>query len=266
MTASATSPACTPSPFTTCPIRPTRCCARLTYVSAGDLGGFRLAGDRAYVGANFFGLGIVDISDPDNVVVLGQHKSLGQTKIGDVAAGKVGLIDHMEGFVLIDVSDETAPEGIGSYFLDGYARDVVTAGTIAYATDSPSGLYVFDLSRPGLPEPIGVVHAPAAPRDIEVLVGEGDRPTLIVGAGGRNLQVYDVSDPAAPGSCRRLSRRVPPRVSRSMGRSPTWPIPRRACRWSICRIRLHRSRPGAMPRPAVARYLGERGPDPRRRW
>ena len=181
--------------------------ARGSHTFPQEIWGFRLAGDRAYVGANFFGLGIVDISDPDNVVVLGQHKSLGQTKIGDVAAGKVGLIDHMEGFVLIDVSDETAPEGIGSYFLDGYARDVVTAGTIAYATDSPSGLYVFDLSRPGLPEPIGVVHAPAAPRDIEVLVGEGDRLTLIVGAGGGNLQVYDVSDPAAP---RKLSSFVTP--------------------------------------------------------
>ena len=125
-------------------------------------------------------------------------QTLGQTKIGAVAAGKVGVIDHMEGFVLVDVSDETAPAGVGSFFLDGYARDVVTAGTIAYATDSPSGLYVFDLSRPGPPEPVGVVHAPAAPRDIEVSVGAGSRPTLIVGAGGGDLQVYDVSDPAAP--------------------------------------------------------------------
>ncbi|MCY4120619.1 MAG: hypothetical protein OXG72_06825, partial [Acidobacteria bacterium] len=163
-----------------------------------EIWGFRLTEDRAYVGANFFGLGILDISDPDAPVLLGQHKTLGQTKIGAIASGKVGIIDHMEGFVLIDVSDETAPAGIGSFFLDGYARDVVTAGTIAYATDSPSGLYVFDLSRPGMPEPIGVIHAPAAPRDIEVSVGTGSRPTLIVGAGGGDLQVYDVSDPTAP--------------------------------------------------------------------
>lgn len=181
--------------------------ARGSHTFPEEIWGFRLAGDRAYVGANFFGLGIVDISDPDDVVLLSQHKSLGQTKIGDIAAGKVGLIDHMEGFVLIDVSDERAPEGIGSYYLDGYARDVVTAGTIAYATDSPSGLYVFDLSRPGLPEPIGVLHAPAAPRDIEIRVGEGNRPTLIVGAGGGDVQVYDVSDPAAP---RKLSSFVTP--------------------------------------------------------
>ena len=163
-----------------------------------EIWGFRLAGDRAYVGANFFGLGIVDISDPDNPALLSQHQTLGQAKIGAVAAGKVGVIDHMEGFVLVDVSDETPPSGIGSYFLDGYARDVVTAGTLAYATDSPSGLYVFDLSRSGMPEPVGVVHAPAAPRDIEVSVGGAGRPTLIVGAGGGDLQVYDVSDPSAP--------------------------------------------------------------------
>ena len=172
--------------------------ARGSHVFPQEIWGFRLTGDRAYVGANFFGLGILDISDPDAPELLGQHKTLGQTKIGDIASGKVGIIDHMEGFVLIDVADETAPAGIGSFFLDGYARDVVTAGTIAYATDSPSGLYVFDLSRPGMPEPVGVVHAPAAPRDIEVSVGTDSRPTLLVGAGGGDLQVYDVSDPTAP--------------------------------------------------------------------
>ena len=160
--------------------------------------GFRLTADRAYVGANFFGLGILDISDPTTPTLLSRHKTLGQTKIGDVASGKVGIIDHMAGFVLIDVADETAPAALGSFFLDGYARDVVTAGSMAYATDSPSGLYVFDLSRSGEPAPVGVIHAPSAPRDIDVILGSGQDPTLVVGAGGGDLQVYDVSDPAAP--------------------------------------------------------------------
>ena len=163
-----------------------------------EIWGFRLSGDRAYVGANFFGLGILDISDPARPALLGQHKTLGQTKIGAVVGTKVGIIDHMEGFVLVDISDETAPASIGSFFLDGYARDVVAEGSMAYATDSPSGLYVFDLSRPGMPEPVGVVHAPNAPRAIEVVPGTGSRPTLIVGAGGGNVQVYDVSDASAP--------------------------------------------------------------------
>ena len=172
--------------------------ARGSHTFPQEIWGFRLTEDRAYVGANFFGLGILDISDPDAPALLGRHKTLGQAKIGDVASGRVGIIDHMEGFVLIDVSNETAPELVGSFFLDGYARDVVTAGSFAYATDSPSGLYVFDLSGGGMPEPVGVVHAPSAPRDIEVSVGTGSARALIVGAGGGDLQVYDVSDPTAP--------------------------------------------------------------------
>ncbi len=172
--------------------------ARSSYVFPEEIWGFRLAGDRAYVGANFFGLGIIDISNPDDLTLVSQHKTLGQTKIGDIAHGKVGIIDHMEGFVLIDVTDEAAPQGVGSFFLDGYARDVVTAGSFAYATDSPSGLYIFDLSQAGEPNPVGVVHAPAAPRDIEVVPGDANRPTLIVGAGGGDVQVYDVSSPNSP--------------------------------------------------------------------
>ena len=83
--------------------------ARGSHTFPQEIWGFRLTENRAYVGANFFGLGILDISDPDAPALLGQHKTLGQTKIGDVASGKVGIIDHMEGFVLIDVTDETAP-------------------------------------------------------------------------------------------------------------------------------------------------------------
>ena len=185
---------------------------RGSYTFPEEIWGFRLTDDRAYVGANFFGLGILDISNVDKPTLLGKYKTLGQTKIGDVAREKVGIIDHMEGFVLVDVSDEKEPEEIGSFFLDGYGRDVVTAGQIAYATDSPSGLYVFDLNRTGEPEPVGVVHAPAAPRDIEVSIGTNGAPTLIVGAGGGNLQVYDVSDPSAP---RKLSMfETPGRTSR----------------------------------------------------
>ena len=162
--------------------------------------GFRLAGDRAYVGANFFGLGILDISEPDTPALLGVYKSLGQTKIGAVVGGTAALIDHMAGLVFVNVSDEAAPQQIGSYYLDGYARDVAVSGSIAYAVDSPTGLYVFDLTGQGPWEPVGILHAPSAPqRSLEVfdLPGTpGSRILCGVGAGG--VQIYDVSDPTAP--------------------------------------------------------------------
>ena len=160
-----------------------------SYTFPEEIWGFRLAASRAYVGANFYGLGILDISNPAAPSLVSTHKTLGQTKIGAVFGTKVVLIDHMEGLVMIDLSDETDPVAVGSFFLDGYARDVVTSGSFAYAVDSPSGLYVFDLSRPGPPEPVGVIHAPSAPRFIEASSGaEGFAPRLVCGAGGGNLQ------------------------------------------------------------------------------
>ncbi len=163
-----------------------------------EIWGFRIRGDRAYVGANFFGVGIVDVSDPSAPTLLGSHKTLGQTKIGAVFENRVVLIDHMEGMVMVDISDETAPRGAGSFFLDGYARDVVTSGKMAYATDSPSGLYVFDLSTPGEPTPVGILHAPAAPRSIEVQREEGEPSGILAGGGGGQLQIYDATDPTMP--------------------------------------------------------------------
>ena len=163
-----------------------------------EIWGFRVRGDRAYVGANFFGVGILDLSDPAAPRLLGSHKTLGQTKIGAVYENRVVLIDHMEGMVMVDATDESAPTSAGSFFLDGYARDVVTSGKMAYATDSPTGLYVFDLSVPGEPTPVGILHAPASPRFIEVQREEGEPSGILAGAGGGQLQIYDASNPAIP--------------------------------------------------------------------
>ncbi len=157
---------------------------------------FRITGSRAYVGANFSGLGILDISDPTAPRLVGTHDTLGQASIAAAFESKVMIIDHMEGLVMVDVSDEAEPVLVGSYYIDGYARDVVTLGSLAFATESPSGLYVFDLSKPGPPEPVSILHAAGAPRAIEVSSAGGS--TLLCGAGGGNLQVYDVSDPLAP--------------------------------------------------------------------
>ena len=76
---------------------------------------------------------------------------------------------------------------------------MTASGAFAYAVDSPSGLYVFDLSQPVPLEPVGVLHAPNAPHSMEVSEGsDASGPKLLCGAGRGNLQVYDVSDPTMP--------------------------------------------------------------------
>ena len=173
---------------------------RGAYTFPEQIWGFKLTESRAYVGANFFGMGILDISNPASPTLIGSFKSPGQVKIGALFETTVALIDHMEGVVFVDLSDETAPSQIGTFFLEGYARDVVTLGSMAYAVDSPTGLYVFDLSGPGPWEPVGVLHAPSPPqRSTEVFdLSGGQGRRILCGVGGGALQVYDVTDPVTP--------------------------------------------------------------------
>ena len=169
------------------------------YTFPEEIWSFRVAGAFAYVGVNFFGLGILDVSNAAAPTLRGSFKTPGQAKTGAVSGTKVLVVDHMEGILLVDVSNPAAPVSLGSFFLDGYARDVVTSGSMAYAVDSPTGLYVFDLSMPGPLEPVGVIHSGTALRSVEVAeASAAESPNHVYLVGGGSLQVYDVSDPAAP--------------------------------------------------------------------
>ena len=92
---------------------------RGTYTFPEQVWGFKLAESRAYVGANFFGLGILDISKPASPTLLGSFKSPGQAKIGALVETTAALIDHMEGVVFVDLSNEMEPSQIGTFFLEG---------------------------------------------------------------------------------------------------------------------------------------------------
>lgn len=172
---------------------------RGSYTFPDQLWGFRILGSRAYVGANFFGMGILDISDPDEPKLVGSFTSIGQSKVGDAFGSKAVFIDHMEGVVMVDISKEAKPALMSSYFLDGYARDLLVRGSMAYAVDQPTGLYVFDLSKPGPLEPVGTFHGDDAPEAIEAGPAQDGRgPTIVGGIAHGKLQIYDVSVPAAP--------------------------------------------------------------------
>jgi hypothetical protein len=161
-----------------------------------EIWAFRLQGQTAYVGVNFFGLAIVDVSNPSALVLRGSFKTPGQAKVGAVFGTRALVVDHMKGIVEVDITNPAKMTSPGSFFVDGYARDVVASGSLAFAVDSPTGLYVFDLARPGPLEPIATVQDGAAVRTVDVTTGDGPRLAVLVGGG--QLQLYDVSNPAAP--------------------------------------------------------------------
>ncbi|MEE2778477.1 MAG: hypothetical protein VYE73_17130 [Acidobacteriota bacterium] len=170
---------------------------RGTYTFPEQVWGFRLDGERAYVGANFFGLGVVDVSDADALRLASRLETLGQAKIGAPFGSVVAVIDHMDGVAIGDLSDEGAPSVVASFFVDGYGRDLVADGRLVYAVDSPAGLYVLDLGADDPAEPVGMLQEPGMPRSIEVTTLPDGRK-LVCGPAGGHLQIYEVTSPNAP--------------------------------------------------------------------
>ena len=177
--------------------------------------GFTVIGPLAYVAAGHSGMWILDVSDPDNPALRGSVKTPGQAKNVAVSGARAVVADHMSGVDVIDISNPAAPATVGSVYTDGYARDVAMFGSRAYAVDHPAGFYVLDMTRADPLDPVGSLQSASAPRHVEILEA---RPDVAVLVGGvpydplrvlrqeaapsdprGTLQLYDVSDPAAPG-------------------------------------------------------------------
>jgi hypothetical protein len=170
------------------------------YASADRIWGFRVVGSLVYVAADLHGLEIVDVSNPAAPKLRGSYKTHGQAHAVDVVGTTALVIDHMLGVAFFDISNLAKPVATGSVFLDGYARHVAIFDSMAYAVDSPNGFYVVDPSKPPS-EPLGVLQSPDSGygRIISIAVTDPSLGSKIAAVtGGRSLQVYDVSKPAAP--------------------------------------------------------------------
>jgi hypothetical protein len=178
------------------PVAPKRLGA---YTFPQKIWGIRVVHPLVYVAADFFGLGILDVSNPAAPALRGSLKTPGQAKNVAVFGTRAAVADHMSGVNFIDTSDAAKPVMIGSFYLDGYARDVAASGSVAYAVDAPTGLYVFDLAKPDPVEPVSTQQSAKAPGSLVVSEASGTPgPKVAVLVGGGALQVYDLSQPAAP--------------------------------------------------------------------
>lgn len=161
--------------------------------------GFRVSGTHVYVAADVFGLGILDVSDPAKPTLRGSLKTRGQAKNVSVLETTAFVADHVSGVDIVDVSNPSKPISVGSFFLEGFARDVVASGSLAFAVDVPSGFYVLDARQKGTPEPLSALQSMTGAASVEILEEQPSRgPSTAVAVGGGALQLFDVSNPAAP--------------------------------------------------------------------
>ncbi len=155
---------------------------------------------KAYVADGLGGLRIIDVSDPTAPAAVGawpREPGEVQTANGVYAANVAVTGDHayiadqLGGMSVVDVSDPSNPEQVGTYTMPGGAADVAIAGSFAYVAGR-QGLQIVDLSDTAAPVPAGSYQVPSWPNRVEV---EGD---LAYVASGRGLRIVDVSIPADP--------------------------------------------------------------------
>ncbi len=150
------------------------------------------AGDRVYA-ASFYGLRIVDISDPAHLMLLGRWDTEGGTSGVDVNGTRVYLADGTRGLRVLDTSLPTNPTLLGTYATSGQAEHIRVVGNIAYVACRDANLEIVDVSDPEHMSRLSIYTAPNRVRDIQVV---GDYAYLALGEAG--LVILNVHDPVHP--------------------------------------------------------------------
>lgn len=163
-----------------------------------------VSGNHAYIGTGSYmydehsripGLGVVDISDPYNLIEIHARKGEYEERIAAseiVASGDYIYVadESIDGLVIIDVSDPANPIKISKIHEIGYANDVAVSGQYAYRVGG--GLYVVDVSDPRKPKLVGETFSYD---DWGVAV---DHKYAYIRCERDFINIYDISDPWNP--------------------------------------------------------------------
>lgn len=162
---------------------------RSNYAEANALA---LAGNRAFVAQGTsppFGIGTVDVSNPDLPSFLGVYDTTASVQHGWEVTVSGSLVYAALGTTVqtFDATDPAHLVRLGSWTNSYAIRRLVLSGSLAYAAGS--GLHVLDMSNPAQPMRIGGI----SPANIESVALTGSYAVTI---GGGNLRVYDCTNPS----------------------------------------------------------------------
>ena len=147
----------------------------------------------AYVADWDGGLQIIDVSNPQNPVLLGSYNTPGEASSVSVVGTTAYVADYSLGLQIIDVTNPQNPVLLGSYDTPGRARSVFVVGTTAYVADGWSGLQIIDVTNPQNPVLLSSYNTPDNAKSVTV-VGT----TAYVADESTGLQIIDVTNPQSP--------------------------------------------------------------------
>jgi len=130
------------------------------WASGGFLAGVDIDGNYAYIADSGYGLWIIDLSNPSNIVEAGSFDTAGMAYGVAVANGVAYVADGVKGLQIIDVSTPSSPSLIATFDTAGLARDVEVTNNLAYVADSLAGVTVVDVTTPSAPTLYAQTSAP----------------------------------------------------------------------------------------------------------
>lgn len=180
------------------------------YTSRNVATGIKVSGQYAFVINNYLDvtgsygeLLILDISSPSNPVQVSKFNSakiLGDLSIYGNHVYLTAAVDNpfapeQDGWMLVvDISDITSPQQVGTYDTPGAAWGIFASGNYAYIADGSTGLQIIGISDPTAPTPKGAVDTPGQYAFNVQTLGN----IAYIANGVEGLAVVDVSNPSAP--------------------------------------------------------------------
>jgi hypothetical protein len=150
-------------------------------------------GKFAYLVVGFFGLLVLDISDPTEPVQVGSYSTRDYARAITISGGYAYRADRGGGLVILDISDPRRPQEVAAFDTPGSAQEVALNGDYAYVADSQGGLQIVDVSNPRSPRGAGAWPTRGYAEGVYV---SGRYAYLATGDAG--LEIVDISEPTKP--------------------------------------------------------------------
>jgi hypothetical protein len=138
-------------------------------------------------------LWVIDATDPDNLVPIGQEP-LQEAGLALDVVGSLAYVGDGHALRIFDVSNPTDPAPRGVLGTSGSVVDVDVVGNRAYLAEHDSfALRVVDVSNPNLPLPLGSIVTQENVGGVVVRDGLAYFPNGLAG-----LRIFNVTNPASP--------------------------------------------------------------------
>jgi type II secretory pathway pseudopilin PulG len=173
-------------------------------LSLGGLNGVVVKDDYAYLAGrnNSNELRIVDVSDPNDISIIGSYNLDGSSNSVDVA------VDETEAYIIRDdklysfsILDPADPQLLDEFDIDDEATAMFLSEDYIYvsADDGNRELQIFDITNPANLDAAGYFDLPDSLAATDIYV-QGNRAYISteVNSSGEEFYIFDISDPSDP--------------------------------------------------------------------